>query len=82
MRVKVSGPIGTRASPTNTVDISGWCWRLTSLNGVEIAHDLDDAGQRAQVEAVEAVEVADEADDRALVAAADERLAAGVGRRG
>ena len=33
MNVNVSGPIGTRWSdgPTQTVERSGWCWRLTSL---------------------------------------------------
>ena len=35
-RVKVSGPMGTRASPTKIVDISGWFWRLTSLYGEEM----------------------------------------------
>ena len=38
MKVKVSGPIGTWWSgrPTQTVDRSEWCCRLTSLNGSEI----------------------------------------------
>ena len=32
MKVNVSGPIGTwRPVPTQTVDRSGWCCRLTSL---------------------------------------------------
>ena len=36
MSVNVSGPIGTRVSPTYTVDLSAWCWRETSLYGVEM----------------------------------------------
>ena len=33
MKVNDSGPIGTcwPAGPTQTVERSGWCWRLTSL---------------------------------------------------
>ena len=37
MKVNVSGPMGTdRAPPTQTVLRSGWCCRLTNLNGSEI----------------------------------------------
>ena len=71
--------------PTWTVERSGWCCRLTSLNGSEIRCTSCDAGHAAQVEAVEGLDVADQADDRAHDAAADERLAArlldALGRR-
>ena len=38
MNVNVSGPIGTwrPGCPTQTVERSAWCWRLTSLYGSEI----------------------------------------------
>src|SRR3954454_15949257 len=48
------------------------------LVGDRDADDLDNTGQRAQVERLELLDITDKSDDRAVHTAGDERRAAGV----